>query len=49
MREALQARSISIEEETEHNYGARGLANSVYVRDPDGIRVEIRTYFAAEA
>jgi catechol 2,3-dioxygenase-like lactoylglutathione lyase family enzyme len=44
MREALKARAIPIEEELERNYGARGLAHSVYVRDPDGNRVEIRTY-----
>ncbi len=47
IRAALKRLSIAIEQEADHNFGARGLANSVYVRDPDGNRVEIRTYAAA--
>lgn len=44
IRETLKSLSIEIEQEADHNFGARGFANSVYVRDPDGNRVEIRTY-----
>ena len=44
VREALKRLSIEIEQEADQNFGARGLANSVYVRDPDGNSVEIRTY-----
>jgi catechol 2,3-dioxygenase-like lactoylglutathione lyase family enzyme len=44
IRERLEACSIEIEEEADNNYGARGLARSLYVRDPDGNRVEIRSY-----
>jgi catechol 2,3-dioxygenase-like lactoylglutathione lyase family enzyme len=47
IREALKELSIEIEQESEQNFGARGLASSVYVRDPDGNGVEIRTYAAA--
>jgi catechol 2,3-dioxygenase-like lactoylglutathione lyase family enzyme len=46
IRETLRQLSIDIEQEADHNFGARGFANSVYVRDPDGNRVEIRTYAA---
>lgn len=42
--DGLQQRSIAVEEQAEGNFGAHGLAASVYVRDPDGNRVEIRTY-----
>ena len=41
---ALGALSIPIEREREQNFGARGLATSAYIRDPDGNVVEIRTY-----
>jgi catechol 2,3-dioxygenase-like lactoylglutathione lyase family enzyme len=44
IRETLARLSIEIEQEADHNFGARGFANSVYVRDPDGNSVEIRTY-----
>ena len=44
IRETLRSLAIEIEQEADHNFGARGFANSVYVRDPDGNRVEIRTY-----
>jgi catechol 2,3-dioxygenase-like lactoylglutathione lyase family enzyme len=47
IRETLKQLSIEIKQEADHNFGARGLANSVYVRDPDGNSVEIRTYAAA--
>jgi catechol 2,3-dioxygenase-like lactoylglutathione lyase family enzyme len=46
IREALKSLSIEIEQEADQNFGARGLASSVYVRDPDGNSVEIRTYAA---
>jgi catechol 2,3-dioxygenase-like lactoylglutathione lyase family enzyme len=46
LRETLKRLGIEIEEEADHNFGARGFANSAYVRDPDGNRVEIRTYAA---
>ena len=29
----------------DHNYGARGYGSSIYVAGPDGISVEVRTYF----
>jgi catechol 2,3-dioxygenase-like lactoylglutathione lyase family enzyme len=44
IRDTLSQLSIEIEQEAEHNFGARGFATSVYVRDPDGNSVEIRTY-----
>jgi catechol 2,3-dioxygenase-like lactoylglutathione lyase family enzyme len=34
---------LSIEDEGER-FGARGMARSVYVRDPDGLLVELRAY-----
>jgi catechol 2,3-dioxygenase-like lactoylglutathione lyase family enzyme len=46
LRETLRTLSIEIEQEADQNFGARGFASSVYVRDPDGNRVEIRTYAA---
>ena len=29
----------------DHNFGARGYGSSIYVAGPDGISVEVRTYF----
>ena len=34
---------LAIEDEGER-FGARGVAHSLYVRDPDGLTVEVRTY-----
>jgi catechol 2,3-dioxygenase-like lactoylglutathione lyase family enzyme len=34
---------LAIEDEGER-FGARGMASSVYVRDPDGLLVELRAY-----
>jgi catechol 2,3-dioxygenase-like lactoylglutathione lyase family enzyme len=34
---------VTIEDEGER-FGARGMASSVYVRDPDGLVVELRAY-----
>ncbi|MDB5092292.1 MAG: Glyoxalase/bleomycin resistance protein/dioxygenase [Candidatus Eremiobacteraeota bacterium] len=47
LRATLKNLAIEIEQEADDNFGARGFANSVYVRDPDGNRVEIRTYAEA--
>src|ERR1700680_3895851 len=33
IRETLKSLAIQIEQEADHNFGARGFANSVYVRD----------------
>jgi catechol 2,3-dioxygenase-like lactoylglutathione lyase family enzyme len=40
----LQAAGVAIEEGPIKRAGARGDAMSVYVRDPDGNKVELRTY-----
>jgi len=29
----------------DHNFGARGYGSSIYIAGPDGISVEVRTYF----
>lgn len=43
--EAELARAgVPIAERMDNNFGARGLARSIYVRDPDGNTVELRTY-----
>lgn len=41
---ALSRAGIAIETRMDNNFGARGLATSVYVRDPDGNVLELRTY-----
>lgn len=42
LRERLQARGIEILRERENNFGARGLGNSFYFPDPDGIELEAK-------
>lgn len=42
----LERSGIAIEETMRQNFGARGLATSYYVRDPDANLIEIRTYEA---
>lgn len=42
--EELQANSVAIENGPINRWGARGNATSVYLRDPDGNQVEIRSY-----
>lgn len=41
---ALAAKGIDIVRRQERNFGARGLATSWYVRDPQGALIELRTY-----
>lgn len=42
--EALRAApTITVDDEGER-FGARGIAHSIYVRDPDGLTVEVRAY-----
>lgn len=47
---ALQARlsaaHVDIEEGPVERWGAQGDAQSIYFKDPDGVRVEVRTYGA---
>lgn len=43
----LQAQHIEIEQGPVSLWGARGMGTSIFFRDPDGNRVEIRTYNAA--
>lgn len=43
----LRAAAIAIEEGPVTRWGAQGDATSVYFKDPDGVRVEVRTYEAA--
>lgn len=40
----LQARGVAIVDRMERNFGARGYATSIYVKDPDGNVLEIRAY-----
>lgn len=41
---ALAQAGIPVESRAENNFGARGSARSMYVRDPDGNTLELRTY-----
>ena len=41
---ALRQRGELIVEEEGERFGARGIAHSIYVRDPDDLLVEIRAY-----
>ena len=43
----VRANAELVIEEEGFRFGARGVAQSVYVRDPDGLLVEIRAYPAA--
>lgn len=40
----LRAAGISINDRMENNFGARGLATSIYFNDPDGNVIEVRRY-----
>lgn len=40
----LAAAGVAVESTAPGNFGARGLATSFYVRDPDGNTIELRTY-----
>lgn len=40
----LTSQAVEIVRTAEHNYGALGYANSIYVRDLDGVEVEARYY-----
>jgi catechol 2,3-dioxygenase-like lactoylglutathione lyase family enzyme len=40
----LTSQGVKIRRTAEHNYGALGYANSIYVWDPDGVEVEARHY-----
>lgn len=42
----LKESGVVIESSASANFGARGIAASFYVRDPDGNTVEVRTYRA---
>jgi catechol 2,3-dioxygenase-like lactoylglutathione lyase family enzyme len=44
LRRRLRARGVPVEQESRHNFGARGYASSVYFRDPDGVMIEARSY-----
>ena len=35
---------ITVEQRSEHNFGAQGYASSLYIRDPDGNSIELRVY-----
>ena len=40
----LKSHNVFIESESSNNYGARGVANSVYFRDPENRLIEVRYY-----
>jgi len=42
----LEAAGVEIVHRAERNFGARGLAGSIYFLDPDGVTVEARSYSA---
>ena len=46
LQHELERSGIAIEETMQQNFGARGLATSYYVRDPDANLIEIRSYEA---
>ncbi|MGE0877679.1 MAG: VOC family protein [Acidimicrobiia bacterium] len=41
---AVKAAGELVIEDEGRRFGARGIANSIYVRDPDGLTVELRAY-----
>ncbi len=41
---ALEKAGIPVESRMDHNFGALGFAQSLYVRDPDHNTIEMRTY-----
>jgi catechol 2,3-dioxygenase-like lactoylglutathione lyase family enzyme len=43
----LERQQVPIDSQPTDRWGAQGMAMSVYIRDPDGNRVEIRTYAPA--
>ena len=42
--ESLQSRGVEVEEQFESIIGARGEGPALYVRDPDGYRIELKFY-----
>ena len=40
----LKSHHIGIVRSAKHNFGARGFADSIYLRDPDAVDVEVRSY-----
>jgi catechol 2,3-dioxygenase-like lactoylglutathione lyase family enzyme len=44
LAEQLRAAGIEITDRMENNFGARGLATSIYFNDPDGNVIEVRKY-----
>ena len=49
LQSRLDAAGVDIEEGPATRWGAQGDATSIYFKDPDGVRVEVRTYDAAGA
>ena len=41
---AVRDRAVLTIEDEGERFGARGMASSIYVRDPDGLLVELRAY-----
>jgi catechol 2,3-dioxygenase-like lactoylglutathione lyase family enzyme len=44
LAESLQSRGVEVEEQFESIVGARGEGPALYVRDPDGYRIELKFY-----
>jgi lactoylglutathione lyase len=44
LAESLQSRGVEVEEQFESIIGARGEGPALYVRDPDGYRIELKFY-----
>jgi extradiol dioxygenase family protein len=44
LAEALRDAGVSVEGDPAARFGAGGVGDSLYICDPDGLRIELKTY-----